>query len=71
MGEKACRLWNSFDKIATFVVNLHCVDDGFSDKLDTSLHIFPFKNFRYDFTIDEFRNIRMGDYVGMESVLMY
>eukprot|EP00873_Tetraselmis_striata_P045205 jgi/Tetstr1/465469/TSEL_010153.t1 len=63
MGEKACRLWNNFDKIVNLVVNLHCVEDGFSDKLDTSLDIFPFKNCCYDFAIKAFRDIRMGDYV--------
>eukprot|EP00873_Tetraselmis_striata_P035065 jgi/Tetstr1/455329/TSEL_042164.t1 len=67
MGEKACRLWNNFDKIVNLVVNLHCVEDGFSDKLDTSLDIFPFKNCCYDFAIKAFRDIRMGDYVSQTT----
>eukprot|EP00873_Tetraselmis_striata_P006009 jgi/Tetstr1/426273/TSEL_016590.t1 len=68
MGENAGTLWGDFSKIVGIViVKEHCLEDRFSDRLDTSLTVFPFRNGCWDFEIGAFRDLRPDDYVSMTT----
>jgi hypothetical protein len=71
MGCKSAIFWNNFKTIINFVVKEHCLDDGFSNKLDASLTIFPFANGCWDFSIRAFRELRKEDYVRKTSGYNY
>lgn len=68
LGQKnADKAWDAKGTLFEMMIDQHCLDTGFTERLDRSITIFPFANCCYDFTEHRFRDYTREDCVSMTT----